>query len=70
MTLNTLPVRMPNGETHFKIAVTNPYPDDAVASVRIVKTAADDGEILITAFEQEDCAPAFDENNASLQLHY
>ncbi|MDD6175584.1 MAG: hypothetical protein PUC59_07510, partial [Firmicutes bacterium] len=70
MTLTTLPVRMPNGETHFKMAVANPYPDDTVVSVRIVKTAGDDGEILITAFEQEDCAPAFDEALAPLQLHY
>lgn len=70
MTLTTLPVRMPNGETHFKMVVANPYPDDFVISVRIVKTAADDGEILITAFEQKNCAPAFDESDTSLQLHY
>lgn len=70
MTLTTLPVRRPNGETHFRMAVENPYPEDRVVSVRIVKTAEDDGEILLTAFEQEDCAPVFDDSAARLHEHY
>ena len=54
MMLTTLPIRMPNGETHFNMAVANPYPNDPIISVRVVKTAEDDGEILLTAFEQDD----------------
>ena len=38
-----------NSETHYRMVVENPFPGDPVAGIRIVKTASDPGEILLTS---------------------
>ena len=53
-----------------KIVVENPYPGDPVTAVRIIKMASDAGEILLTAFEEENCSREFDPVGVPLQLHY
>lgn len=70
LTLTTLPIRQDNGETHYRMVVENPFPGDPVAGVRIVKTAGDAGEILLTAFETEECGPEFDPGTVSMPQHY
>ena len=70
LTLTTLPIRQDNGETHYRMVVENPFPGDPVAGVRIVKTAEDAGDILLTAFETEECGPEFDPDTVSMPQHY
>mgnify|MGYP007096180238 CR=1 FL=1 len=70
MTLTTLPLRQKNGETHYRMAVENPFPGDPVTGIRIRKTAADPGEILLTSFSAEEQAPAFDSDAVFMPLHY
>lgn len=70
MTLTTLPLRQKNGETHYRVAVENPFPGDPVTGIRIRKTAADPGEILLTSFSAEEQAPAFDSDAVFMPLHY
>ena len=52
------------------MVVENPFPGDPVAGVRIVKTAEDTGDILLTAFETVDQGPEFDQATVSMPQHY
>ena len=67
-TLTTLPVRRKNGETHFTIAVENPFPEDAVRSVRIEPKEGLEGDILITSFAGPE--EAFDGSGVRMHSMY
>ena len=45
-----LPIRRPN-ETVFQFTVPNPHPESEIVSVRVVKTAPDDGAIRLIALK-------------------
>ncbi len=70
VTLTTLPIRRKNGETHFRIVVENPYPEEAVVSVRVVKKDGLEGDILITSFEEVGQEEAFDEASVAMHAQY
>ena len=69
-TLTTLPVRRRNGETHFKIVVENPYPDEAVRAVHIVPKEGLEGDILITSFETVLPEEEFDDSSVRMHSMY
>ncbi|MEA4823443.1 MAG: family 20 glycosylhydrolase [Clostridiaceae bacterium] len=48
----TLPTQA-GADTGFKIVVPNPHPEKRVISVRTVKTAADEGDILLASFIEQ-----------------
>ena len=50
MTYTTLPGLRADGTTSFRYVVENPYPDDPIVGVQVVKTADDDGDIFLLSF--------------------
>ena len=50
VTYTTLPGLRADGTTSFRYVVENPYPDDPIVGVQVVKTADDDGDIFLLGF--------------------
>ena len=50
VTYTTLPGLRSDGTTSFRYVVENPYPDDPIVGVQVVKTADDDGDIFLLGF--------------------
>ncbi len=50
VTATTLPELQPDGLTQFRFVAANPYPDDQVTGVQVVKTVEDNGDIFLTEF--------------------
>ena len=46
-----LPIERPEG-TYFRFCVKNPHPGERIVSVRVVKTAADEGELILAAVRE------------------
>ena len=50
VSFTTMPRLRPDGATEYTFVVPNPNPEDPVVSVRVEKTAPDDGELLLNSF--------------------